>query len=37
MLLFAISGARLEIVEAATFIGMIITCWSIYMAGRSDW
>lgn len=37
MILFAIIGARLEIIEATTFFGMIITCWAIYVARRSDW
>ena len=30
MILFAIIGASLEVVEFATFIGMIIVCFTIY-------
>lgn len=30
MILFAIIGASLEVVELSTFIGMIIVCWAIY-------
>lgn len=30
MILFAIIGESLEVVYAATIIGMIIVCWAIY-------
>ena len=30
MILFAIIGASLEVVEFATVIGMIVVCWAIY-------
>ena len=30
MILFAIIGESLEVVESATVIGMIIVCWAIY-------
>ncbi len=39
MILFAIIGARLEVVESATFIGMIIISWAsytVYTGGFGD-
>ena len=30
MILFAIIGASLEVLYAATVIGMIIVCWALY-------
>ena len=30
MLLFEIVGASLDVVEAATVIGIIVVCWAIY-------
>ena len=30
MILFAIIGESLEVVEFATIIGMLIVCWAIY-------
>ena len=39
MILFALIGDSLEVVELATFIGIIIVCWTIhivYTDGCSD-
>ena len=39
MLLFGIIGDSFEVVELATFIGIIIVCWTIYIVytgGCSD-
>ena len=30
MILFAIIGESVEVIECATVIGMIIVCWAIY-------
>ena len=30
MILFAIIGESLEVIEASTVIGMIVVCWAIY-------
>ena len=30
MIIFALIGDSLEVVELATFIGIIIVCWAIY-------
>ena len=30
MILFAIIGESVEVIESATFIGMLIVCWAIY-------
>ena len=39
MILFAIIGESVEVIECATVIGMIIVCWTIYIVytgGCSD-
>ena len=39
MILFAIIGESVEVCESATFIGMLIVCWTIhivYTGGCSD-
>ena len=30
MILFAIIGESVEVIECATIIGMLIVCWAIY-------
>ena len=30
MILFAIIGESVEVIECATVIGMVIVCWAIY-------
>lgn len=39
MMIFALIGDSFEVVELATFIGIIIVCWTIYIVytgGCSD-
>ena len=39
MILFAIIGESVEVIECATIIGMLIVCWAIctvYTGGCSD-
>ena len=37
MILFALIGDSLEVVELATFIGIIIVCWTIYTVYTGGW
>ena len=36
MIIFAIIGESVEVIECATIIGMIIVCWAIYTGRCSD-
>ena len=37
MILFAIIGESLDVIYAATIIGMIIVCWAIYTVYTEWW